>query len=198
MEPPGGWPDELVPIEAHPVPEDRYQSAQWARELLIRRDWVVVDTETTGLAAFDQVLQVAVLDPSGRVLVDTTVRPTCEIHPRATAVHGFDLANLASSPTYDRVHDAIMTQLKGRRVIAYNSPFDERLLVQSATAWSLEPAQGLWECAMRRYAQYVGMRRVPGSEYRWHKLPRGAAIDALHGARDDCLLTLALIARMAR
>ena len=40
METPARWPDELIPVEEHPVPEDRYESAQWARELLIRRDWM--------------------------------------------------------------------------------------------------------------------------------------------------------------
>lgn len=192
------WPDELVPLDAHQNPEDRYAVASWARQLLVRRDWVVVDTETTGLAGTDQVLQVAVLDPSGRVLLDTTVRPTCEIHPRASAVHGFTLESLASAPTYDQVHDAIGKHLAGRRVIAYNSPFDQRLLAQSAVAWGLSPVESLWECAMRRYAQYVGSQQRPGGEYTWHKLPRGALTDAVHGARDDCLLTLKLIRHMAR
>lgn len=192
------WPDELIPLDAHPNPEDRYAAASWARQLLVRRDWVVVDTETTGLAGTDQVLQVAVLDPSGKALVDTAIRPTCEIHPRASEVHGFTLESLASAPTYDRVHDEIGRHLAGRRVIAYNSPFDERLLAQTAVAWGLPPVDGLWECAMRRYAQYVGSRRRPGSDYTWQKLPRGAAPDAVHGARNDCLLTLKLIRHMAR
>ena len=192
------WPDELIGLAAHPNPEDRYAAASWARQLLIRRDWVVVDTETTGLAGTDQVLQVAVLDPSGRALVDTTIRPTCEIHPRASEVHGFTLERLASAPTYEQVHDAIERHLAGRRVIAYNAPFDERLLAQSAVAWGLPPVESHWECAMRQYAKYVGSRRRPGAEYTWQKLPRGAVPDAVHGARDDCLLTLELIRHMAR
>ena len=110
----GEWPDELIPLDAHPNPSDRYAAASWARQLLIRRDWVVVDTETTGLTNTDQVLQVAVLDPSGRILVDTTVRPTCEIHPRASEVHGFTIESLGSAPTYDQVHDAIVSHLAGR------------------------------------------------------------------------------------
>lgn len=195
---PGGWPDELIPINAHPIPGDRYDAASWARRLLTRGDWVVVDTETTGVSGIDQVVQVSVLDPAGRVLVDTLVQPTCEIHPKATEVHGFDRQRLASAPTYEAVHELVSTNVAGRLVIAYNSSFDERLLTQSAAVWNLPPAAGTWECAMVRYAQYVGAQRWPGSQYTWQKLPRGKAIDALHGARDDCLLTLNLIARMAR
>lgn len=198
MDTPGGWPDELVPIEAHPVPEDRYDAVSWARELIARRDWVVVDTETTGIGPTDQVVQIAVLDHAGRVLVDTLVQPTCEIHPKATGVHGFDREKLATAPTYEAVHDLVSTHLAGRLVIAYNAVFDERLLTQSAAVWNLPPAAGIWECAMLRYAQYVGAQRWPGADYTWQKLPRGKAIDALHGARDDCLLTLKLIMRMAR
>lgn len=198
MENPGGWPDELIPIEAHPVPEDRYDAVSWARELIARRDWVVVDTETTGIGPTDQVVQIAVLDHAGRVLVDTLVQPTCEIHPKSTEVHGFDREKLATAPTYEAVHDLVSTHLAGRLVIAYNAVFDERLLTQSAAVWNLPPAAGIWECAMLRYAQYVGAQRWPGADYTWQKLPRGKAIDALHGARDDCLLTLKLIMRMAR
>jgi len=84
------WPDELVQVDAHPNPEDRYEAALWARQLLSRNDWVVVDTETTGLGATDQVVQVSVVDPSGRSLVDTLVQPTCEIHPMASKVHRLD------------------------------------------------------------------------------------------------------------
>ena len=198
MDTPRGWPDELVPIEAHPVPEDRYDAVSWARGLIARRDWVVVDTETTGIGPTDQVVQIAVLDHAGRVLVDTLVQPTCEIHPKATEVHGFDRKKLATAPTYEAVHDLVSTHLAGRLVIAYNAVFDERLLTQSAAVWNLPPAAGIWECAMLRYAQYVGAQRWPGADYTWQKLPRGKAIDALHGARDDCLLTLKLIMRMAR
>ena len=191
------WPDELVQVDAHPNPEDHYEAALWARQLLSRSDWVVVDTETTGLGATDQVVQVSVVDPSGRSLVDTLVQPTCEIHPMASKVHRLDRKKVASAPTYDQVHGLVSQHLAGRLVLAYNATFVKRLLAQTASAWHLVPAEESWECVMVRYAQYLGSQRWPGSDYTWHKLPRSAPVDDFHGARDDCLMTLTLIQRMA-
>src|SRR6185437_1044792 len=47
----------------------------WARELLTRDDWVVLDTETTGLDAGAEVIDLAVLDRNGTVLLETLLRP---------------------------------------------------------------------------------------------------------------------------
>ena len=125
------WPDAHVPLAAHPDPDDRRRAAAWALQRLVRRDFVVVDTETTGLGSDDQVLEVAVVDPSGKVLVDQLVRPTCPIHPRATEVHGYDDAALASAPTFVQVLPELRKCLGGALAIAYNAPFDERLMRQS-------------------------------------------------------------------
>jgi DNA polymerase-3 subunit epsilon len=191
------WPDAHVPLGLHPNPDDRRQAAAWALQRLVRRDFVIVDTETTGLGADDQVIEVAVVDASGKVLVERLVRPTCPIHPRATAVHGYDADALSSAPTFAEVLPELRACLDGSRAIAYNAPFDERLMRQSAAVWGAEPVDASWECAMRWYAQYVGLTSGARGGYMSPKLPRGDADQARHGARRDCLLTLRLLTRMA-
>ena len=191
------WPDAHVPLAAHPDPDDRRRAAAWALQRLVRRDFVVVDTETTGLGSDDQVLEVAVVDPSGKVLVDQLVRPTCPIHPRATAVHGYDALALATAPTFLQVLPELRASLGGALAIAYNAPFDERLLRQSAAVWDAEPVETTWECAMRWYAQYTGRVSSGRGGYASPKLPRAEADQVRHGARRDCLLTLRLLTRMA-
>jgi DNA polymerase-3 subunit epsilon len=192
------WPDAHVSLAAHPHPEDRRRAAAWALERLARRDFVIVDTETTGLGPDDQVIEVAVADPSGNVLVERLIRPTCPIHPRATAVHGYDEPALASAPSFLQVLPEIRRSLDGTLVIAYNAPFDERLMRQSAVAWGAEPINTSWECAMRWYAQYTGLISSSRGGYASPKLPRAEADQLRHGARCDCLLTLRLLRRMAR
>jgi DNA polymerase-3 subunit epsilon len=191
------WPDAHVSLAAHPNPDDRRRAGAWALQRLVRRDFVVVDTETTGLGSEDQVIEVAVVDPSGKVLVEQLVRPTCPIHPRATAVHGYDALALATAPTFLQVLPKLRACLGESLAIAYNSPFDERLLRQSAAVWGAEPIDTRWDCAMRWYAQYTGMTSGSRGGYVSPKLPRDEADKARHGARRDCLLTLRLLTRMA-
>ena len=192
------WPDAHISIEAHPHPEDRQRAAAWALQRLTRRDFVIVDTETTGLGPDDQVIEVAVVDPSGKVLVDQLVRPTCPIHPRATAVHGYDEPALAGSPTFLEVLPELRESLGGTLAIAYNAPFDERLMRQSAAVWGADLIETSWDCAMRWYAQYTGAVSSSRGGYAFPKLPRAEVDQLRHGARRDCLLTLRLLTRMAR
>ena len=191
------WPDAYVSLAAHPNPDDRRHAAAWALQRLVRRDFVVVDTETTGLGSDDQVIEVAVVDPSGKVLVEQLVRPTCPIHPKATAVHGYDATALATAPSFAQVLPKVRAVLAGSLAIAYNAPFDERLLRQSAAVWGAEPVDTTWDCAMRWYAQYTGKTSSSKAGYASPKLPRAEADQARHGARRDCLLTLRLLSRMA-
>lgn len=192
------WPDDSVPLALHPNPDDRRRAAAWALQRLVRRDFVVVDTETTGLGGEDQVIEVAVVNPSGKVLVDRLIRPTCPIHPRATEVHGHDSASLATASSFIQIVPELRATLSGVFAIAYNATFDERLLRQSAAAWGVAPVDAVWECAMRWYAQYTGLPSRAGVGYRSPKLPRSDADQLRHGARRDCLLTLRLLTRMAR
>jgi DNA polymerase-3 subunit epsilon len=82
-----------------------------------------------------------------------------------------------------------------RRVVVYNAPYDRRvwdaavrsLGARGSLAGELPP----WECAMRRYAAYVGEPSKRGG-YRSQKLPKGD-----HSALGDALATLRLIEEMA-
>jgi hypothetical protein len=63
--------------------EVHQEAIDWARELMGRQDWVLLNTETTGLGPDDEVVEIAVLDPTGRALLDTLVRPPRPIPPAA-------------------------------------------------------------------------------------------------------------------
>ncbi len=84
----------------------------------------------------------------------------------------------------------------GRRVIVYNAYYDRRVWdgeVRSLGArGALAGELPQWECAMRRYAAYVGEPSKRGG-YRNQKLTGGD-----HSALGDALATLRLIKQMAR
>jgi len=86
----------------------------------------------------------------------------------------------------------IWRALEGRTVITYNAEFDRRLLTQSAAFAGVETPHFLWECAMLKYAQFMGDWDRYRNAYRWHKLRGGD-----HTAVGDCKATLAYITQMA-
>jgi DNA polymerase-3 subunit epsilon len=85
--------------------------------------------------------------------------------------------------------------LWGRRIIVYNASYDRRVWdgeVRSLGArGALAGELPAWECAMRRYAAYVGEPSKRGG-YRNQKLTGGD-----HSALGDALATLRLIEEMA-
>ncbi len=108
------------------------------REAVRRNNFVILDTETTGLNWQAQVCQVAVIDGEGKTLVDLLVKPTCRIPPDATRIHGITNAQVADAPGFVLVAPQIVSAITGRDVIIYNSAFDLSMLRQSADAAGLE------------------------------------------------------------
>ncbi len=155
---------------------DRAGSVAWARELLEYGEFCVLDSETTGLKAPVRFVEIAIVETDGRTLFESTIKPGCPIDARATRVHGHTAKSLAGSPSFREVYPDLLEALWGRRVVVYNSAYDRRvwdaevrgLGARGALAGDL-PA---WECAMKRYAAYVGEPSKRGG-YRNQKLVGG-------------------------
>lgn len=180
------------------VPElDRRKASRWAKALLSAKEFVVLDSETTGLTDPIGFVELAVADPEGRPLLETTVRPWLPIEPGAAKVHGYRAEDLDSSPTFRDIYPDILDAISGKRVVVYNSAYDRRVFdaevsrlgARGALLGKYIPA---WECAMGWYSQYVGQRTNKGG-YRFQKLPGGD-----HSALGDCRATLAVLEKMAR
>lgn len=173
---------------------DQTKAENWAKALLARRDWVILDTETTGLSGADEIIQIGILGSDGSVLFDSLVRPTRPIPPSATLIHGITDEDVADSPSYPEIFERVRNILSGKTVIIYNADYDLRLLRQTGAKYRLPiPAVDdcRVECAMLQYSAYVGELWADGS-YKWQRLTGGD-----HSALGDCRATLNLIKRMA-
>ena len=163
-----------------------------------RSDWAVLDTETTGLDDWAEVIQVAVVTPDGSTALDTLVRPRRYIPADATAIHGITNEMVAVAPPFEEIYPRLSSVIDHRTIIAYNAAFDRRVLAQTALVTEIRLPLLVWECAMERYAQFVGQRSPRRGGYVWQKLPRKAEYRGKkHQAVDDCLATLDIIRRMA-
>ena len=177
---------------------DREEASRWARRLLERTDWVILDTETTGLDASAEVVQLAVLGSDGSTLVDTLVRPRGRIPRDAVAIHGITDTMVATAPLYAEVYTTLLGMVESKSIIAYNAPFDRKMLIQTALSNRVAIISNPWECAMDQYARFLGQWSSRRGSYAWVSLPRPDAPPGYkHQAIDDCRATLAVIRRMA-
>ena len=168
---------------------------EWARSVLDQPErHVILDTETTGIANDDEVIQLGVVDPTGVVLLDCLIRPAQKkyIHREALQVHGITMDMLRDKPLYGQISDLLKGVVQGRTVVAYNAEFDRRLITQTARCSGGFVPPGPWDCAMLQYAQFVGEWDDYRNKYRWHKLRGGD-----HTAVEDCRATLARIKEIA-
>ncbi|HCL6273398.1 TPA: 3'-5' exonuclease, partial [Klebsiella pneumoniae] len=142
-----------------------------AKASVMAQRWValeplVLDTETTGLGERDQVIELAVTDIRGAVLLCTRLRPTVEIDPQAMGVHGITETELSNEPTWTQVAPALARLLSGRHLVIFNSSFDSRMLRQTASAFGDQLSW--WQeqnclCAMKLAADAFGSTNRHGT-----------------------------------
>ncbi len=142
--------------------------------LALADDWLIIDTETTGLDKTAEIVQVGIVDAGGRVLVNRLIRPGLPIPAEATAVHGITDTAVASAPTWPDVYPEIAGLLNGRRLLAYNADFDQRVFRQTCRRHGTAvPTWVGWDCVMELTAAYIGEWSNYWGSFRWHKSGRG-------------------------
>jgi len=175
-----------------------------ARELL-EEDPVFLDTETTGLDYEDEIVDVAIIDRSGSVLLNTLIKPTISIPPAATNIHGISNEDITDAPSFPDILPRLRESLEGRTVIIYNAQYDLRMLEQTAQAHDLTISDFIEEanCAMEMYAEFHGDWNDYHQSYTWKKLEVAARrfdLDIpqdLHRALADAELTRQVIISLA-
>nr|AAS90610.1 conserved hypothetical protein [uncultured soil bacterium] len=186
----------------HYNPRDKDKMQQWAHNLM-HGDFVVLDTETTGLGPTDEVVQIGIIDSKGRTVLNTMVRPTRPVPSVVTRIHGLTNEKLAEASPFSDLYVSLSSILAGVTVIAYNMDFDWRMLVQSAGLYGLPAFRtGDRQCAMKAYAQGHGMFDLKRRTYAYHKLGEACRHQKIpvvqaHDALSDARMTLALVRKMA-
>lgn len=195
---------------ANNAEDARARAIRWSR-LMRQQPAVWVDTETTGTGPDAQICQIGILvtEPtsSGGLAIlaqfSKLVRPTVPIEPGASAVHGItDEIVARDGQPFELAWLNLERYFKGANVIAYNSAFDMRMLVQTAKATGVKLPPSKWHCAMLAYAAFRGIWNAQKGGWKWAKLTEavsaeGLEIRAAHDALDDILMTEGLVQHMA-
>lgn len=197
--------------------EDKLPSTStvpWA-SLLNRQDVLILDTETTGVSNWSEVVDIALIDTCGHAVYDRLVLPQGQIPRTASNVHGLTRKNLEEfgAKHWPDHHASFVAALQQASVLlAYNLSFDLRVIDQTAQRCNVladMPPGASWpslhaRCVMLEYAAW---RKVPHEwrkgHWKLHSLQAAYSREVTgrarqdHRALADCHMTLALMRAVA-
>jgi DNA polymerase-3 subunit epsilon len=160
-----------------------------ARAILATPDaFAILDTETSGLDG--EAMEVAVIDPMGATLFRAFRHPIEAVHPKALAVHGLtpEVLEQNGARPWTEWHNDLRSVLTGRCLVAYNVPFDKRILENTARVEGTESVlSGIKGevCLMRLWSGFLGVKKWQG-------------LKGDHSALGDCRAALKRIEAMAK
>ncbi|HBC9089265.1 TPA: 3'-5' exonuclease [Citrobacter koseri] len=180
---------------------EREQAIKEAKAIF-EKDFVVLDTETTGLDENAEIVEIAILDKDGKALLDTLVKPKNKIPAQASDIHGITNRDVKDAPSWGDIYSVFREVIKNKTVVIYNSKYDNRIIKQTCSLYGLPNPRRKSECAMLLYANYRNSTNNYTGNAKWHKLTEaldqcGIPKSVAHRARGDCEMTLNLLRFMA-
>jgi len=187
----------------------REKSRNDVREVFGRRP-LILDTETTGLGADAEIVEIGIIDDQGQTVLESLIKPKAPIPEAATAIHGITNADVANAPTWADIHERVCDTVEARSVAIYNAAYDVRLMDQSASQYGdgrrLRMTFFAPWCVMLGYAQWWGDWDDMLDAYKWQRLTTAAKQTGIelpsdghaHRAIYDCRMTLEVMRAMAQ
>lgn len=165
------------------------------------QNFVVLDTETTGLGWGAEIVEIAIIDYRGNILLNSRIRPQNGIPEDAARIHGIRDKDVSDCPSWQKICGEVKDALIDRDVIIYNAKYDVEMLQSSDMVCGLKNGWisiAHYECAMLGYAEFRGDWNHYHRNYRWHKLTEAISQMGLppihaHSALGDCQMTLSLM-----
>lgn len=164
-------------------------------------NFIVIDTETTGVDNQAEILQLSIIDGYGNKLWDKYYKP---VHTtsweQAQAVNKISPEMVAKCNPLILDKERIENLISGYDlIVGYNIPFDIRMCQQNG----LSIHKDIFD-VMRAFARIYGEYNPKYGSYKWKKLSECASyygyeedLNNLHNSICDCLATLFCFERMA-
>lgn len=182
----------------------------------LKSDYVIIDTETTGLRYDDEIIEITIINMRGDVLLNTLVKPTGPIPPEVTKINNITDEMVAAARTWPEVFPMVKQIISGRKWLAWNSYFDARMMIQSClktgvwdglTADTVASAVRAIETrhidAKSVYDQWYGEFDKKHCGFKRQSLATAAARHGVstagaHRALADCMMVLGVLDKVCR
>lgn len=179
-------------------PATRQRCIETARKIISARP-VYLDTETTGLNAYDEIIEISIIDDDGAVLFESLVKPSQRIPSDSTRIHGIQDADVSGARSWPAVWPQVRSALFGRMIVIYNEEFDLRMMQQSHRRYGLPWKEKFTTFdLLKLYAEFRGEWDAIRRGYRYHSLANAGRhcnihLPNAHRSTADTLLTRALL-----
>ncbi len=177
----------------------------------LNSDYLIIDTETTGLDNNAEVIEIAIINMHGDVLLNSLVKPTCSIPAAVTKINNITDEMVADAPLWRDVFPVILNIIDGKKWLAWNSKFDARLIIQTGviTGYFEDlPASKILDIAAKInnsqidakaiYDQWYGEFDSKRNNFKRQRLTTAAerhnvSVNGAHRALADCIMVLGVI-----
>lgn len=197
--------DEPDEFDTQPLTEPDF-SLEGFKAMVRAGDFVVLDTETTGLHN-GEICEISIIDADGNVLLDTFVKTKDPIPGDATVIHHITDEMVKDCTTWINLQPKVRSILAGQNVVIYNATYDRKMMHQSDDCWGIPyvdyKAEATYWDAMEHYAEFYGAWNDWHKSFTWQRLSnaalqQGVEVKDAHRALGDCLMTLGVIKAMAK
>lgn len=176
--------------EVYPYEYDRLLSIGRCKEILKSTNFVILDTETTGLGK-SEIIEISIVDHQKQPILNTLVKPLKSITTEAIAIHGITNEMVANAPSFPDIYPDLVSAIAGKQVLIYNDGFDVKVINHCCKLHNLQKLKINSACLMLLYARFYGEYSDYLGGYKWQPLDGG------HRALSDCLAAFKLLEKMA-
>ncbi|PFY73906.1 3'-5' exonuclease [Bacillus wiedmannii] len=170
--------------------ETKLKIQTFINQMFINKDqFVILDTETTGLTLRNQIIEISVIDLTGKILLNSIVKPTIIIPAEATSIHGITNEMVQGAPSWTAIYKELREVTVGKTLLIYNAEFDLGMIENTCIANNVEFKDFKSTCVMKMYADYVDSKR-------WISLSDATELTIKHRAAADCFAVLELLQQL--
>lgn len=161
--------------------------------LHIPDNFVVIDTETTGLSGYDEIVEFSVVSPDKRELYHSYFYPDQEVNPRAREVSGLYKAKLQGCPRFGQEWRKIQQAIGTNILIGHNiHSYDKRLCVQTLQKQSMnsDSVEAMFQNSIDTLK--ISKEWISAKSYSLNNLSTlvGITREEQHNSTDDCRMTI--------